>query len=173
MLFWPIYTLDILLLIIFGMENNRRKDKALFFFMLGGSANLVMMYSPIFGSRSSIYTLIFMIVVMGLILESINLPKALSIMALLICILVIFDRFNEYIFKYRLVGLKQMERLEIIEYYKDHPEVEEAWIPRFPVYTIHGGDIEPGDSYHFETFKEYYQLPQAADKIIFYYEEGE
>lgn len=173
MLFWPIYTLDILLLIIFGMENNRRKDKALFFFMLGGSANLVMMYSPIFGSRSSIYTLIFMIVVMGLILESINLPKTISIMALLICILVIFDRFNEYIFKYRLVGLKQMERLEIIEYYKDHPEVEEAWIPRFPVYTIHGGDIDPGDSYHFETFKEYYQLPQDADKIIFYYEEGE
>ena len=89
----------------------------------------------------------------------------------LISLFVCVDRFSEYRFKYNLVGLKQNERLEIIKYYQDHPEVEEAWIPRFPIYTVHGGDIEPGDTYHFETFKEFYNLPQSADKIFFMYEE--
>ena len=81
------------------------------------------------------------------------------------------DRTGEYLYKYKLVGLRQNERLEVIKYYQDHPEVEEVWIPRFPIYTIHSGDVEIGDTYHFETFKEYYKLPQDADKIIFYYVE--
>ena len=84
--------------------------------------------------------------------------------------LIIGDRTREYIHKYCLVGIKQNERLEIIKYYQQHPEVEEAWIPRFPIFTVHGADVEIGDTYHFETFKDYYKLPQSADKIIFYYE---
>lgn len=170
MIFWPIYTVDILVILFLCLEGKRR-EKAIFFFMLSGTANLVMMYSPIFGSRSSIYTIIFMIVTICLTIESLDIPKYSLLILLLIGSAVVFDRFGEYHFKYKLVGLKQAERLEIIEYYKDHPEVEEAWIPRFPIFTIHGGDIEPGDTYHFETFKDYYQLPQSADKIFFMYEE--
>lgn len=172
MIFWPIYTIDILVLLFMCLEGKRR-DKAIFFFTIAGTCNLVMMYSPIFGSRSSLYTVFFMIIVIALVIDEIKMSKSILAILLIISMGVIFDRANEYIFKYRLVGLRQNERLEIIEYYKDHPEVEEAWIPRFPIYTIHGGDVEPSDTYHFETFKDYYGLPQSADKIIFYYMEDE
>lgn len=169
-IFWIIYTVDIMIVLYFGL-NDKNRDKALFFFMLSGTANLVMMYSPIFGSRSSIYTIFFMIVTMVIVLNNIDVNKYLLFGLFVISLFVCVDRFIEYRFKYTLVGLKQNERLEIIKYYKDHPEVEEAWIPRFPIYTVHGGDIEPGDTYHFETFREFYNLPQAADKIFFMYEE--
>ena len=169
-IFWIIYTVDIMIVLYFGL-NDKNRDKALFFFMLSGTANLVMMYSPIFGSRSSIYTIFFMIVTMVIVLNSIDINKYLLLGLFLISLFVCVDRFNEYRFKYNLVGLKQNERLEIIKYYQNHPEVEEAWIPRFPIFTVHGGDIEPGDTYHFETFREFYNLPQEADKIFFMYEE--
>ena len=124
-------------------------------------------------SRSAIYTVYYLIVVTAMLFDEININKKMVMLVVMIGLLVIIvDRAHEYIYKYRLVGLKQQERLEIIKYYKEHPEVEEAWIPRFPVYTIHGGDVEEGDTYHYETFKEYYGLPQSADKIIFYYEES-
>ena len=109
-----------------------------------------------------------------IIYDSINIKKQLQNIALfIVLVLIVGDRTHEYLYKYRLVGLKQQERLEIIKYYQGHPEVKEAWIPRFPVYSIHGGDIEEGDTYHFETFKEYFRLPQSADKIIFYYEDSD
>ncbi len=172
MIFWPIYVMDILMLLYVCLDGKRR-DTAIFYFVIGGSANIVMMYSPIFGSRSSIYTVIYMIVVICLALEDIKAPNYVLVFVTLLSIFVIGDRFIEYTYKYKLVALRQNERLEIIKYYREHPEVEEVWIPRFPVYTIHGGDIEEGDTYHFETFKEFYNLPQSADKIIFYFMEDE
>ena len=114
-----------------------------------------------------------MIDVICLALEDIKAPNYVLAFVTLLLIFVIGDRFIEYTYKYKLVALRQNERLEIIKYYREHPEVEEVWMPRFPVYTIHGGDIEEGDTYHFETFKEFYNLPQSADKIIFYFMEDE
>ena len=72
-----------------------------------------------------------------------------------------------------MVGIKQSERLGIINDYKENYWVEEGWIPRFPPFTVHGADIEEGDTYHFETFRNYYELPQDPDKIIFYCEDCE
>ena len=62
------------------------------------------------------------------------------------------------------------ERLEAIKYYQDHPEDEEVWIKRFPIYTVHAADIEPDDVYHLETFRDYYNLPQDFNKIVFFVE---
>lgn len=171
--FWPIYIINAFYCLFTYLDNDYHKNKAIFMLMFAGCNALVMLYSPIYGSRSAIYTIYYLIVVSLLVLDFVNINKYyIKITILIILSLIIFDRTHEYVYKYRLVGIKQKERLEIIKYYQEHPEVEEAWIPRFPVYTIHGGDVEIGDTYHFETFKEYYNLPQDADKIIFYYEDS-
>lgn len=172
MLFWPIYVVDILAMLYFGLKEKRR-DKAMFLYMIAGSANLVMMYSPVFGSRSAIYTVIYLIGVITIVLDSLDINKWVLLIVFLMSVGVTADRFLEYRYKYNLVGMVEEERQAIYEYYRDHPEVEEAWIKRFPIFTIHSADVEPGDTYHFETFKEYYNLPQAADKIFFYFEETE
>ena len=170
MIFWPIYTLDCLTLLFLGL-SGRSQAKALFMFMMAGGSNLVMLYSPVFGSRSSIYTVIFMIAVVTIILDEFDINKYLLLVIFVATFGVCVDRVSEYVYKYRLVGMITQERNTQLEYYREHPEDEEVWIKRYPVYTIHGADIEPGDDYHFETFKDYYRLPQSKDKIIFYFEE--
>lgn len=170
-IFWPVYIINAFYVLFTCLDNDYRKNKALFMLMFAGCNALVMLYSPIYGSRSAIYTVYYLIVVSILILDFVNINKHhVKTILLVLLVLIIGDRTREYIYKYRLVGIKQNERLEIIKYYQDHPEVEEAWIPRFPIFTVHGADVEIGDTYHFETFKDYYNLPQDADKIIFYYE---
>lgn len=77
----------------------------------------------------------------------------------------------DYIKRYRLVSEANLTRQAEIQYYIDHPDVKEAWITRYPIDTIHSIDIEADDTYHLETFKEYFGLPQDADKIIFYYKD--
>ena len=170
-IFWPVYIINAFYVLFTYLDNDYRKNKALFMLMFAGCNALVMLYSPIYGSRSAIYTVYYLIVVSTLVLDFVRINKHHVVtIFLILLVLIIGDRTREYIHKYRLVGIKQNERLEIIKYYQQHPGVEEAWIPRFPVYTVHGADIEIGDTYHFETFKDYYKLPQSADKIIFYYE---
>ena len=172
-IFWPIYIVNAFYVLFTYLDNDYRKNKAIFMLMFAGCNALVMLYSPIYGSRSAIYTVYYLIVVSILVLDFININKHhVKTIILVLLVLIIGDRTREYIHKYRLVGMKQNERIEIIKYYQQHPEVEEAWIPRFPVYTVHGADIEIGDTYHFETFKDYYKLPQSADKIIFYNEDN-
>ena len=172
MVFWPIYVINAFLVIVLFIEDNYKRVKALFFLIVGGSSALAMLYSPIYGSRSAIFLVYYLIVVSVILLEEVNFNKKwIELCLCLLLLTIIGDRTIEYITKYKLVGVRQQERLEVIKYYQEHPEDEEAWIPRFPIYSIHGADIEIGDTYHFETFKEYYNLPQDAGKIFFYFVE--
>lgn len=170
MIFWPIYTIIVMTAIIVCIYDDMRKNKTVLFFMVAGTSSMVMLLSPIYGSRSSIYTVFYIILVIVLIIEELPLSKITKISLVAFMLFIIADRTIEYLNKYKLVGEAYSERLQIIDYYKEHPE-EEAWIPRFPIYTVHGSDIEPGDVYHFEVFKEYFGLPQDTDKIYFYYKQ--
>lgn len=174
MIYWPLYVINSFITLFSCLEDSFRKDKTIFMLVVAGCSALVMLYSPIYGSRSAIYLVYYLIVVSSMLLEDIKInKKRIEIIIFIGLCAIIVDRSHEYIYKYKLVGLAQSERLEIIQYYKDNPDVEEAWIPRFPVLTVHGADIEEGDTYHFETFKEYYGLPQAADKIVFYWKDSD
>ena len=171
MIFWPVYILSAFVSIFISFDANYYRDKTLFMLILAGTSVLVMLMSPIYGSRSALYLVYFLIVVIILINDAFELPRFVKYILPVLMLVILFDRTNEYLTKYNLVGKAQAERLEILQYYREHPEDEEAWIPRFPIYTVHGADVEIGDDYHFETFKEYYQIPQSPDKIIFYYKE--
>lgn len=171
-IFWPVYILMTFIAIVIYSDDNYMSIKTIFLLTIGGVSALSMMYSPIYGSRSALYLVYYLILVSTLILEEISFNYKEAFILLVLLSSIIGDRSKEYLYKYHLVGLREEERQSIYDYYRDHDEVEEAWIPRFPVYTIHGADIEEGDSYHFETFKEYYQLPQDADKIIFFFKES-
>jgi hypothetical protein len=126
-------------------------------------SNAVMLLSPIFGARSSLYTIYFLMVPAGYLLRSlkIKLPYRLAVTVVLAVLIAV--ELKEYWVKYRAVAAVQKIRDQEIAYYKDHPEETEIWILRMPIYTIHSGDIEEGDSYHEETFLLYYGLnPEAT-----------
>ena len=170
-IFWPVYVINAFISIYFGVNDEFKRKKAIFLLIVGGASAAAMLMSPIYGARSSIYLIYYLIAVSLVLIEDYNAHKTVYIIFALLLIFIIGDRTHEYISKYKLVGIRQEERMEVIKYYQEHPEDEEAWIPRFSIYTIHGADVEPDDTYHLETFKEYFKLPQAADKIVFYFVE--
>lgn len=171
-LYWLIYIVVAFIIIIRNIENEKDRLKVLFFITIGGSCNIVMLLSPIFGARSSLYFVYFVIVSTALIYqEFIVKEKVWMIIVILIWVALSGLRVKEYYYKYNLVEQVNNERQQIIEYYRTHPEEKDIYLPRMPIYSIHSGDIEEGDDYHFETFKAYYGLNEDTN-IIFYWKEA-
>ena len=170
LIFWIIFTLDIIynLFILLQGENQL---KAIFYFIIAGTSNLVMLYSPLFGPRSSLYTIFYIIIVICLIINEININRYLNYLFTLICLIIVILQGNRYYKVYATIETVNIERDSIIEYYKVNPEVEEAWILRYPDSYLHGANVEPDDIYHLETFKRYYNLNQEPENIIFYFKE--
>lgn len=169
MIYWPLYVANAFVLLFIYLDNGFRKDKTIFMLMIGGCSALVMLYSPIYGSRSAIYLVYYLILVCAMLLEDININKKLIQITIFILLSIsIIERTEEYISKYRLVGQLQEERLKEIDYYKKHPEEETAGFKTFSMYLIHGANIDWDDFYHLRTFKEYYDIPQGWDSIYFY-----
>lgn len=171
-IFWPIYVINAFTILYIAILDKNASLKAIFFLIVAGANAIVMLYSPIYGSRSALYTIYYLIVVGLILIDNAHISnKYVIVIFALMLLAIIGDRSTEYISKYKLVGIRNEERMEVIKYYQEHPEDEEVWIPRFSIYSIHGADVEAGDTYHFETFKEYYKLPQDSDKIVFYFVE--
>ena len=164
---WLLYIVVAFVIILLYVEDPSVKLIALFFITLGGSSNLIMMMSPIFGARSALYFVYFIIVTTVLLLNEFAHKMGIFVWPLLIVALALsLLRVREYGYKYAAVDAVQKERLSIIEYYRTHPEDKEVHIPRMPIYSIHSGDVEVGDDYHFETFRQYFGL--SPDTNIYF-----
>lgn len=170
-IYWPIYVVITYLVIYLYICNKDYRNKILFLLTIGGVAGLSMIMSPLYGYRSSIYTLYYVFVVTLLIFNDYLENKYIKMFMAAFLMLLTINKTRFYINTYREVARINDIRISEISYYKDNPDVEEAWIQRYPLKTIHGADIDPGDSYHFEVFKEYHELPQDTDKIYFYISE--
>ena len=169
-IFWIIYIISFLFIIYNCLEDNV-KYRALFFFILAGSYNIVMLYSPIFGPRSSIYTIFYLILTLCIIINELEINKIIILGMTLVCAFISYLQSNEYYRMYDHIDYITSERQIEIDYYKQNPDAKEAWIIRYPERYLHGANVEPDDKYHLIKFKEYYGLPQDADNIIFYFKE--
>ena len=166
--FWPIYIANSFLSLFIGSKDSFKTVLLLF---LAGSSAFAMCFSPIYGARSSIYLVYYIILVSGMIINELDINKNLYYLCIILFISLTILKVSDYCCKYYLVREAQKERLEVIKYYQDHPEDIEVWIDRFPIYTVHGADIEPDDVYHLETFRDYYKLPQDYKNIYFGFKE--
>ena len=156
-LFWVLWTL-------FVNEDFYEKMAIL---MLAGTCNLAMLLSPIFGTRSSLYTVYFIILLTLSVLSEVRISKPEYAVLFVFCGMMCVQRTLSWKNIYTQVAQIQKERDSILQYYREHPEDDEAWIPRMPDESIHSADIEDWDTYHQNSFKEYYELPDTT-KLIFY-----
>jgi Family of unknown function (DUF6056) len=169
LIYWPFFIFFVYIS-LFKLKNDVVKEKLIFFVTLAGLSNGIMMLSPIFGYRSSIYTVYFLIIVVVLLYDNFKLTKGLSPIINVLLILLIAKTTQTYLYKYTLANRTHQLRLAEIAYYQDHPEVKEVWLIRYPIYTLHSGDIEKEDSYHMDVFKTYYDLSDDQT-LIFYFPE--
>ncbi len=168
-IYWTIYAINLLVIIFFALKKSLKRDVILYLTLLALGANTVMLISPIFGARSSLYTYYFLSISIILILNELEKLHPIIDKTIFIGSIILFAiklKYYHYIFK--IVENENRIREAAIEYYRTNPKEKEAWFKKYPPGTLHGIDIEPDDHYHFEVFKRYFNLPQ--EKIYFYVE---
>ena len=171
-IFWPLYVINAFYVLFMYMPNGVNKDKSIFFLLIGGISAAVMIMSPVNGARAYVYLVYYLILVTIIIINSFDCSYYMDIIFLLGLLLIIYSKTNYYKELYDSIEYAQEQRLIEIKYYIEHPEDEEVWIKRFPENALHSIDIEEGDDYHFRTFKKYYNLPQNAENIVFYFDKN-
>lgn len=168
LLFWPVYTINIFYVLFYGLRSEKRQI-ALFLLLIAGLTNGAMLLSPIFSYRSSLYTVYFIIGLTSLLIQELHVKWARLGLTFALLVLIGRESFNYYE-KYRFVAEVSQLRKSQIDYYVDHPEIKEAWLVRYPSYTIHSGDIEEWDTYHMDVFRRYFGI-QPDVRLVFYNED--
>ena len=152
------------------LEPDLKQKWFLVFLLLCAlGANAVMMMSPIFDSRSALYTVYLWILLSLVLFEGISMPKPVwnTAMAGIFTVLCVIRMYSYYDI-YHLVHLINIRRNQQIEYYRVRPDAGEAWILAYPDESIHSPNVQEGDDTHMYYFKEYYYLNQDLH-LVFYY----
>lgn len=170
MIFWAVYIIDLFVILFVSFDKGTYRTKIIFILLLAGVCSGAMLLSPVYGSRSALFTVYYVIVLTIMIIDRYDFNRYISVLLVIVLLFITFRKTKYFKTVYDQVAYDQERRLVDIEYYKNHQEVKEAWIKRFKDGSIHSIDVNPDDTYHMKTFKEYYQLPQNVEDIIFYYE---
>lgn len=172
LVFWIIYALILIGNFVY-IAIIEKSTKAISFVLIAFFANASLLMSPVIGYRLMIYSIFYLIVVISLVID--RLEFKLKLDYVLVIILLVFSVYlaNRTISKFQTVEAITREREAIISDYGMYADQykDGIWLPRYPIYTIHGGDIEIEDLYHMKAFKEYYAIP-SEETIIFYWKES-
>lgn len=172
LVFWIIYAFVLIGNIVY-ISIIEKSTKALFFLLIAFFANASLLMSPVIGYRLMVYSIFYLIVVVMIIIDKLEVKFKLDYVVAVILLILSMYLANRTISKFQVVEAITHEREAIISDYKTYSEFykDGIWLPRYPIYTIHGGDVEVEDQYHMIAFKEYYAIPQA-ETIIFYWKES-
>ena len=131
-------------------------------------ASIVMLVSPIYDSRSALYTVYLWILLTLLLFGRLPLTVDVKKCLLVLFVLLAGMRMFSYYQIYHLVHLINIRRNQQIEYYRVRPDAGDAWILAYPDESIHSPNVQEGDDTHMYYFKEYYYLNQDLH-LVFYY----
>ncbi|MCH4208038.1 MAG: DUF6056 family protein [Solobacterium sp.] len=152
---------------VWALFDSEHRFIPMLVLILACVGNAAMMLSPSFQARSSLYTVYLLSLLSLMIIGSFDLPKwqpaLLSVMGAVITVAVAVNWTGIY----KEVNRIQQLRMEQITYYQGHWDETEIYMPRFPAYYIHGGDIETEDTFHKQAFLQYYNLNPDAN-LYFY-----
>lgn len=170
--FWIIYAVTLVLNIIkISMINKSNKILLLLLITIFTNASLLM--SPVIGYRLMIYSVFYLFALILLILNELEFKIKLEYVGVIVLLILSLYLANKTISKFKVVESITNERFSIISDYKVYSEFykDGIWLPRYPIYSIHGGDIELEDQYHMKAFKEYFDIPQE-EIITFYWKDN-
>lgn len=151
-IFWIIYLIVSFILLL--VNSTRKKDfKNVFIFIIGIFANIVMLLSPTWGYRTSLFTAIALSISSLMIIDEYTKIKKVSFLYSFTGTIMIF-----YIVLYINVAKCQynIER-SIKKQLKEHKEIIE--VEKFPYFI--NCNINPENDYHITKFKKYYHIPDT------------
>ena len=165
--FYALWLISLCVLLL-GYSSNNKGIYGIYLLLCALGANAVMLISPIFDVRSSVYTIYLFISLTILLLNECTFNNVSQSIMIGLCSILCFMHVLDYIRLYHTIHLVNNKREAQIEYYINHPEEKDMWFIAFPRERVHSGNIEEGDETHFYYFKEYYGLNQD-NQVHFYY----
>ncbi|MDY3233889.1 MAG: DUF6056 family protein [Erysipelotrichaceae bacterium] len=165
-------TIAMVLVMVLYETDSFRKQEELFYLLCALGADLVMLASPIFDSRSSLYTVFLLFLLAELLFESVSCSRK-PVRFLIIGVLGVLSviRGLSYYQLYHMVHSITIKRNQEIAYYQTHPDAGEAWLIAYPDESIHSPNVLQGDETHDRFFKEYYYLNQDLELKFYYLKE--
>jgi len=159
-IYWIIYLIALFVLILIRFRKNHQ---VIFFFVIGLIANGAMLISPVWGPRTTLFT-VYMILLTNLFIIS-EIPIKMNYEMLIKNITKVFTVIIVliYLILYLNVNKQYKIRNESIKKQIENGS-QKIIIEQIPDYTLWG--INPVDEYHVETFKEYYHIPKNNQLII-------
>jgi len=170
--FWILYSISLIVnIILIDLDLKEYRFSLVLTMALFSSAPLLM--SPVIGYRLIVYTFFYLVLLIIMLINEmqINRPVKIGLSIVLLSATLLFG--NQLVKKYNLVDRITQERLAILKDYIEYSDQykDGIWLPRYPIYTIHGGDIEIDDTYHMTAFKTYFNLPDN-ETITFYWKDS-
>jgi hypothetical protein len=154
---YGLWTLAFLWVILTYLKEEKKWFAALVFCCAGG-ANLVMLLSPIFDARSSLYT-IYLLILSGLLfLQELELQKAPRLAVTAVLVAAGLLRGSSYLQMYHEVSKITEARNAYVAWYLGDRSVKEGVMPAYPELSVHSGNIAEGDDFHLYYFLRYYDL---------------
>lgn len=154
--YWTFLALLMLGVMIYLLVQASKILMIIYYYLIAMAVMGAMLLSPIIGPRCAIFTVYFLIMVIGLIIEELEIKPLMEkgfTVALLMAVILIFVGYGRLYTKVHQVWMKQET---IINDYKNYPGGE-LWLPSYPAHSIHSGEaVTP---YHQEVFLKYYGLP--------------
>jgi hypothetical protein len=130
-----------------------------------------MVVSPIFDSRSGLYTVYLLILVILVNFDDLELLPVQKWILTIGFAAAMAVRMYGYYEIYHLVHLINIRRYQQVEYYRLRPDAGDAWLLAYPDETIHSANVQEGDETHMYYFKEYYGLNQDLHLVFYYLKE--
>lgn len=157
--YWTFIALLIFGIMIYLLWDTSTIWLMSFYYLLAMAVMGAMLLSPIIGARCAIFTVYFLIIVIGYLIGELSLPSLFQkIMTIILAILTLLI-FRWYGHIYSEVYYTHQEQERRIEAYKQNP-TEELWLPAYPTHSIHSGEaVTP---YHQEVFKKFYGLDESV-----------
>ncbi len=160
-----------------GGKDEKRKIQYIFILLCALGANAIMVVSPIFDSRSAVYTVFLFFVLIVMLGQDItnrlagmdNIPfRKMIVPAACLCLGILLGaEVLKYYHLYSRVHMITVKRSSEIAYYHANPGETDAWMIAYPDEMIQSPNVLEGDETHDYYFKEYYGLDH--DIILHFY----
>ncbi len=162
----------VMIVLIFAYEEDQRLKYYLIYLLLCAlGANAVMVVSPIFDSRSGLYTVYLMILAALTMADEAEIKPLSSWILAGVSAAFAAVSMVSYYQVYHMVHEINIRRYQQIEYYRLRPDAGDAWLIAYPDESIHSPNVQEGDETHMYYFKEYYSLSQDLHLVFYYLKE--
>lgn len=157
--YWTFIAIFIFGVMLYLIRRYQSMVSVCFYYLLAMAVMGAMVLSPVIGPRCAIFTVYFLIIVIGILIKEVNVSllfNKLTTFSFSAITILIFSWYGQL---YSEVSKVHQEQEKLIELYKQNPTGNLS-LPSYPNNSIHSGQAET--PYHQEVFKKFYGLDESV-----------